>query len=67
MYEMLSSNLRGGMSFASQRYAESAVFQDMMGVPRVLDPRGRHSIILDIDANSKNISTLKLRINLVRF
>lgn len=52
MYEMLSSNLRGGMSFASQRYAESAVFQDMHGVPRELDDHGRHSIILDVDANN---------------
>ena len=52
MYDMLSSNLRGGMSFASQRYAESAVFQDMQGVPRVLDEAGRHTVILDIDANN---------------
>lgn len=49
---MLSSNLRGGLSFASQRYAESAVFEDMLGKPRTLDENGRFNIILDIDANN---------------
>lgn len=49
---MLAPNLRGGMSFASQRYAESAVFADMNHLPRQIDEKGRHSVILDIDANN---------------
>lgn len=52
MYEMLSSNLRGGMSFTSQRYAESAVFEDMMGVQRSVDEDGRFNLIQYIDANA---------------
>jgi hypothetical protein len=49
---MLSTNLRGGLSFASQRYAESSVFEDMQGLPRTLDEHGRFNVILDIDANN---------------
>jgi len=49
---MLSSNLRGGMSFASQRYAESAVYEDSCQKKRTLDEKGRHNVILDIDANN---------------
>lgn len=52
MFEMLAGNLRGGMSFASQRYAESCVYEDMNGVPRSSDSFGRENIILDIDANN---------------
>jgi len=52
IYEMLSSNLRGGMSFSSQRYTESAVFEDSINQKRTLDEKGRHNVILDIDANN---------------
>jgi len=52
MFEMLSSNLRGGMSFTSQRYTESAVYEDLINVPRTLDDQGRHNIILDVDCNN---------------
>jgi hypothetical protein len=49
---MLSSHLRGGMSFASQRYCESAVFEEMSGYERTVDEEGRFNILLDIDANN---------------
>jgi len=52
MWDMLSDNIRGGLSFASQRYAESAVYEDMIGKKRTLDDFGRFNIILDIDANN---------------
>lgn len=52
IFEMLQNNLRGGMSFASQRYCESAVYEDMMGINRTIDESGRFNIILDIDANN---------------
>jgi hypothetical protein len=49
---MLSSNLRGGLSFASQRYAESVVHEVIMGKPVTHDDRSRFNVILDIDANN---------------
>lgn len=49
---MMSSNLRGGMSFASQRYTESAVYEDLQGIPRTVDEHGRNNFILDIDCNN---------------
>lgn len=49
---MLCDNLRGGHSFASQRYTESAVYEDMHQIPRTTDERGRHDFILDVDANN---------------
>lgn len=49
---MLSSNLRGGMSFASERYAESAVFEDISNVPRTRDQFQRFNLIQYIDANA---------------
>lgn len=52
MWDMLADNIRGGLSFASQRYAESAVYEDMIGEQRTLDEFGRFNIILDIDANN---------------
>lgn len=52
MYQMLSSNLRGGMSFTSQRYCESAVFEDMTGVQRTLDEFERFNLLFYIDANA---------------
>jgi hypothetical protein len=52
MWDMLSDNIRGGLSFASQRYAESAIYEDMMGEERTVDEDGRFNIILDIDANN---------------
>lgn len=52
MFEMLTKNIRGGMSFASQRYCESAVFEDMTGRARSCDEYGRFNVILDIDANN---------------
>lgn len=48
----MSSNLRGGMSFASQRYTESAVYEDLRGVPRTEDEHGRNNFILDVDCNN---------------
>lgn len=52
MWDMLSSNIRGGLSFASQRYAESAVYEDMNNEKRTVDDFNRFNIILDIDANN---------------
>lgn len=49
---MLSSNLRGGMSFASERYCESAVYEDINNQARNLDSKNRFNVILDIDANN---------------
>lgn len=49
---MLSSNLRGGMSFASERYAESAIFEDINSVPRTRDHFQRFNLIQYIDANA---------------
>lgn len=49
---MLSSNLRGGVSFAAQRYTESAVYEDLTGKPRTLDAYGRFNVLLDLDANN---------------
>lgn len=47
MYLMLSSNLRGGLSFASQRYAESSSFKQK-GNDRI---DSQQEILIDIDAN----------------
>lgn len=52
MFDMMSSNLRGGMSFASRRYTESAVYEDLSGTPRTVDDFGRNNYILDIDCNN---------------
>lgn len=49
---MLSTNIRGGLSFASQRYAESAVYENITGKPVTHDEDGRFNVILDIDANN---------------
>jgi hypothetical protein len=49
---MLSQNIRGGLSFASQRYCESAVYQKLSGVDVELDEHQRFNVILDIDANN---------------
>jgi hypothetical protein len=52
MWEMLHSNIRGGLSFASQRYTESSVYEHLNGKPITLDEKGRFNVILDIDANN---------------
>lgn len=49
---MLSSNIRGGLSFASQRYAESVVHENITGKPITHDEYNRFNVILDIDANN---------------
>jgi hypothetical protein len=49
---MLSTNIRGGLSFASQRYAESAVYENISGKPISHDMYDRFNVILDIDANN---------------
>lgn len=49
---MLSTNLRGGMSFAAERYKEAAVYEDLIGKPRSLDSHGRFNVLLDLDANN---------------
>lgn len=52
MFEMLSTNLRGGMSFTSQRYTESAVYEDLTNTPRTTDQYSRNNYILDVDMNN---------------
>lgn len=49
---MLSSNIRGGMSFASQRYTESVVYETMNSQHITKDQFARFNVILDIDANN---------------
>jgi len=49
---MLSSNIRGGMSFASQRYTESIVHEVATNQNITTDDFSRFNIILDIDANN---------------
>lgn len=49
---MLSTNIRGGLSFASQRYAESAVYESIEEKPITHDEYNRFKVILDIDANN---------------
>jgi len=49
---MLSSNIRGGMSFASQRYAESIVHEVATNQDITTDQHSRFNVILDIDANN---------------
>ena len=49
---MLTSNIRGGLSFASQRYAESIVHEVSSNKPVNLDDLSRFNVILDIDANN---------------
>lgn len=48
----MTSNLRGGVAFAAQRYVESAVYEDLIGKPRTMDDDGRFNILLDLDANN---------------
>lgn len=49
---MLTSNIRGGLSFASQRYAESIVHEVSTNQPIKTDDLSRFNVILDIDANN---------------
>lgn len=49
---MLSTNIRGGMSFASQRYTESVVHEVTTNQEQTKDKFSRFNIILDIDANN---------------
>jgi hypothetical protein len=52
IWEMLSTNIRGGLSFASRRYAESAVHEHISEKPITHDEFNRFNVILDIDANN---------------
>lgn len=53
MYDMLSKNLRGGLSFASQRYAEASCYKDEQTSRENSDftPNEEREILIDIDAN----------------
>ena len=49
---MLSTNIRGGLSFASQRYTESIVHEVSANKSVTTDEFSRFNVILDIDANN---------------
>lgn len=50
MYKMLSSQLRGGLSFASQRYA-SASSHEVKNERQNQSPDKLNDVLIDIDAN----------------
>ena len=53
MFEMLSSNLRGGHSFCTQRYEESSIFKNLIRGKRGEDfESDQEQQILYIDANN---------------
>ena len=53
IFEMLTSNLRGGHSFCSQRYEESSMFKILMnGRKRKLYTSNENQHLLYIDANN---------------
>ena len=53
MFEMLSSNLRGGHSFCSQRYEESSIFKNLIRREKGEDlDTDQEQQILYIDANN---------------